>query len=271
MAALCAVALLACGADDQEAPVVARVGDAVLTVEELNSQVPDVELGEDLRRLYVEDWIQQQLLYHEALDRELHEKPLVRRLVEQARQDLIVAAYLDGKFENDRIDIAETELENYYHLHADDYTRQEDEIRAQHILIGSRRDAETLRQELLSGDSFEARVQELSLDRETLSSGGDLGYFTAEERPVLWEACLDLRPGQISRPVVDASGRGHHIARLLDRKAAGSLRSLDEAEVRKDIEEALVRERYRARVDSLVDRLRDEHSWQIDEDLLAAP
>ena len=177
-----------------------------------------------------------------------------------------MAAYLDSEFGSRSIEIDPGEVRSYYDRNPGEFTRQEDEIRAQHIQVASRRAAESLRQELLSDGGFDGRVAEVSLDEATAASSGDLGYFTARERPELWEACVDLRPGEISDVV--ATGSGWHIARLRDRQKAGSLRSLDEAGVRQNIEEALVREGYRGRIQALVDSLREEHSWEIDETML---
>ncbi len=246
----------------------ARVGASSLTRLELEAQVPG-EAGPEQRRRFVEDWVRRQLLYQEALERQVHERPRIQRLVEQAREDVIVAAYLDSEFGSRSIEIDPGEVQSYYDGNPGEFTRQEDEIRAQHILVDSRRDAESLRQELLRDGGFEGRAAEVSLDAATAGSSGDLGYFTARERPELWEACADLQPGEVSDVV--ASGSGWHIVRLRDRRRAGSLRSLDEAGVRQQIEEALVREGYRGRIHALVDSLRAEHSWEIDETLSRAP
>ena len=189
--------------------------------------------------------------------------------MEEARQDIVVAAFLDGEFEGRPIEISRGDVEGYHEERAGEFRRREDEIRAQHILVASRREAESLHRELLRGGGFDARAAEISLDRETAASGGDLGYFTAGDRPELWQACAGLQPGEISE--VAATWRGYHIVRLRDRQEAGSLRPLDEAGVRESIEEALVRERHRGRVDSLVERLRRDHDWHVEEALVKAP
>lgn len=261
-------AVAGCGPSSSGPEVVARVGDASLTSFEVDGRLPGEGPPGEPRRRFVEDWVRQQLLFQEALARGIHDRPRVRRLVEQARQDVIVAAFLDGEFESRSIEISGSDVEAYHEEHPGEFLRREDEIRAQHILVASRREAESLRQELLLGGGFDARAAELSLDRETAAPGGDLGYFTAGDRPELWQACAGLQPGEISD--VAATGRGYHIVRLRDRQKAGSLRSLDEAGVRERIEEALVRERHRGRVDSLVDRLRREHDWHVEE-LVKAP
>ncbi|MDA0338199.1 MAG: hypothetical protein O2782_23765, partial [bacterium] len=61
----------ACGTQRDEGPVVARVGDVVLTVAQLHNQVPDSEMAEEQRRLYIDSWVRRELLYQEALVHEV--------------------------------------------------------------------------------------------------------------------------------------------------------------------------------------------------------
>jgi peptidyl-prolyl cis-trans isomerase C len=256
-----------CTSEDREGPIVARVGDAALTVVQLKNQIPDSELADEQRRLFVDSWVRRQLLYQEAVAREVDRTPRMRQLVEQARRDLVIAAFVDDLFDDQQIEVNESDVEQYYHLHADEFRRVNAEIRAQHILLGSRRDATALHSELLRGAVFEEKVRELSIDRETNTVGGDLGYFTADDRSEIWEACDGTSAGQLCRNVTLEGG--YHIVRLTDRKESGSVRDLAEPAVRERILEALVREKHRERIDELVSSLREQHTWSVDETRLA--
>jgi peptidyl-prolyl cis-trans isomerase C len=261
--ALTTLVLAACESSDETDPVVARVDDAKLTVAVLTDQIPGTDVTSEERRLYVDKWLQQELLYQEALEQDFASKARVQRLIDQATRDLIVAAYIDETFEDTQIEITDEDVEQRYHLHSERYLRHDAEIHAQHILVGSRRDASSLRQALLRGESFEDKARDLSLDLETHTEGGDLGFFAASEYPELWEACANLTKGQISQPV--SSERGYHIVRLLERKEPGTVQELADVEQRVRIE--LIRERHVQRLDDLITRLKDDHSWHIDETL----
>lgn len=248
--------------------MVARVGDVILTVAQLDNQIPDSEMADEQRRLYVDGWVRRQLLYQEAIDREIDQAPRVRRLIEASRRDLVVATFLDGEFDDQQIDVNESDVERYYHLHADEYRRVHAEIRAQHIVLGSRRDATALRNELVRGAVFEDKVRELSIERETNTIGGDLGYFTADDRSEIWEACASASSGQLCRNV--SLDGGYHIIRLTDRKEAGTVRDRAEPAVREQILEALVREQHHERIEALVSGLRSRHKWSVDETRLVS-
>lgn len=265
-AALCLSLGSGCAPQGDDGAVAARVGDAVLTRAEVDNQIPGEAVAGE-RRQFAEDWVRQQLLYQEAVERDLPKSARLQRLIAQAQRDLVVATLLDETFENQQIDVSASEVEQYYRLHAADYTRTDAEIRVQHILLGTWRDANAVRQGLLAGDDFDDKAQELSIDRGTVGAGGDLGYFTADDHPELWEGCDGLSIGQTSQPV--ATKEGFHILRLVDRKEPGSSRDL--ADVRDEIVETLVRQKHRERLEELVERLKSKHSWQIDQSQLGEP
>ena len=49
-------------------------------------------------REFVESWVRQELLYQEALSRQLDENARILDLIEQTRRDLLVAALLEREF-----------------------------------------------------------------------------------------------------------------------------------------------------------------------------
>ena len=266
---LCLALIAGCGPAQERGPVVARVGDEILTAVELRSQFPydsSLQGGGKRLLLFVENWVQQELLYQEAVERGLDRDARVQELIDQARRDLLVAALLDLEFQDREVAVTDEAISSYYYGHQDRYKRAEEEIRAEHILVATRRDANALRQSLLQGDSFSDAAVQHSLDLESSEAGGDLGYFSADDNPVLWEACQELAMETISKPV--ATERGYHIIRVLSRKEAGTVKELES--VRSQIVEALVMEDYRKRLEELTLRLRSRNSWHIDEGQLAA-
>ena len=255
-----------CGKERHNTSVVARVGDATLTVEQVQNRVAPGSGEEETaaqRREFVDKWIEQQLVYQEALAQGVDENARVQQLLDEARQDVLVASFLNRQFET-QVEISEFEITEYFTAHAHEFTRTEDEIRAQHILLNSQRHAVALRQKLVQGDSFEDAALEHSLDQSSKNVGGDLGYFGVDDYPELWQACQNLTVNRVSKPV--ESDRGLHLVRVLDRQEAGTLKDLEQ--VRGEIVETLVTEHYKQRLDDLVSRLKAEISWEFDESQL---
>ncbi|MFA6109504.1 MAG: peptidylprolyl isomerase [Candidatus Latescibacterota bacterium] len=260
------LALLAAGCGDEPAPkgVVARVGDAVLTEAELLARLPDgaaAEPGSTVRAQLVEHWVELELLYREAVRRKLDERPAVQERLGQTRRDLLVAALLDDEVAEQRPELEETAIQRYYESHTAEFERLLPEVQARHILFASQREAAAKYQALQRGESFERLAREHSLDPDSRLDGGELGYFTREQEPELWSACVGLPLHQVSGPIRTESG--YHLIEVLDRQEAGTRRPL--GQIRGQVVEAVVRQWYRDRVAGLVGRLKQADTWSVSE------
>ena len=91
------------------------------------------------------------------------------------------------------------------------------EVRAAHIVVGTRAEAEAVLADLRDGASFAELAFEKSLDEQTRLEGGDLGYVS----PDLFDgafgrALADTLPGRFA-PVFE-TGDGWHVLRVEDRR-----------------------------------------------------
>ncbi len=243
--------------------IVARVGDAELTEGDLVGQLalrPDADAAEGERAQLIEDWVRQELLYQEALARGLHQQTRLKTLLAQLRRDLLVAALLDAEFQDRELSFSEAAIRRYYDAHQADFRRAAPEIRARHILLTSRREANAQRQTLRQrGESFAEVARKYSHDSATRNKGGELGYFSEAENPVLWAACQDLPLNRISEPIY--TEYGYHLIQLLEHGEVGTVRDL--AQVRSQIVETLVREHHQSQLDQLVAQLKNSADWAI--------
>jgi len=259
-----ALVLLLVACEDSSAPqrAIAQVGDAALTEADLGAKLPlgiDPDHADGERARLLEGWVQQELLYQEALRRDLHRQPRLQTLLERARRDLLIAALLDAEFAGQETAIDEAAIEAYYQEGAGQFQRPLPEIRARHILLASQRDANAKRRLLKQNTPFEQVAADHSIDPDTRFQGGDLGYFSEDLDPILWEACQDLPLNQVSKPV--RTEYGYHLVEVLDRQETGTLRDL--AQVRQQVVEGLVRQRHQEQLDRLIGQLKVAHPWSI--------
>ena len=212
--------------EESRSPVLARVGDAVLTIEELGACIPDDLVGSlssDDKKRMVERWVEEQLLYQEAQRRGIDREDQIERLIESSKVDLVVSELLQ-RLNNDHSP-TDDELLQYYNEHQDEFVREDDEIWARHILVATRAEARRIRSRILGGEPFEQLLQEQSQDPATIDSG-DLGYFSRKSAgDDLWNAVSKLRVGVLSKPV--KTEFGYHIIEVLDTKGQGSLRAFE--------------------------------------------
>ncbi len=129
-----------------------------------------------------------------------------------------------------RVVIPETQIEDYYQYHREEFDQPE-EVEAAHILVRTSANAseeekltarlklENLRNEIIQGKDFAAMAREHSDDPGSASQGGDLGYFRrgAMVKP-FEEAAFGLKVGELSQPV--ETPFGYHLIKLTGRKEA---------------------------------------------------
>lgn len=116
-----------------------------------------------------------------------------------------------------------------------------EQVRARHILVDTREEAQRIRSQLLAGSDFASLARAHSQDMSTRDSGGDLGFFPPGvliSRGVE-EAAFSLRPGQFSEVIT--STLGFHIVQVVERDAdraigADTMELLRERAVREWVE-----------------------------------
>ena len=165
--------LAACGASGPQEDIVARVGDAYLEASALEALLPYDASAEDRRRA-LDDWIGRELLYREALQRQLHEDIRLQQQLERTRRNLLLAALLDDEFGRGETDVSEGEIRQHYDEHLDLFQREEPEVRVRHILLASQRQANARRADLRRGADFADVARSHSEDVDTRSRGGEL-------------------------------------------------------------------------------------------------
>ena len=121
------------------------------------------------------------------------------------------------------------------------------QMRAAHILLATRDEAEAARARVTEGgEDFAAVARELSTDQATAANGGALGWFTREEMVAPFaEAAFALEPGAISEPV--ETEFGWHIIQVADRDSERPLTDLQINRLQQAAEERWLEEQ-RARL-----------------------
>ena len=143
----------------------------------------------------------------------LERRPDIRRLLRQAKEQIIGQAYLNELLE---ANVSEEELQALYDQEMQNY-RREEEVHARHILVKTEKEAKDLLVQLKAGADFAELAMDKSLDKN--AEGGDLGYFTKGMMvPEFGDAVFDMKKGQLSAPIHTAFG--WHIVFVEDKRLA---------------------------------------------------
>lgn len=89
-------------------------------------------------------------------------------------------------------------------------------VRASHILVDTKEEAQSIEQRLQNGISFEYLAQKYSKCPSS-QKGGDLGFFRRGQMVKEFEdAAFNMEPGQVSGPV--KTQFGWHLIKVTDKK-----------------------------------------------------
>jgi foldase protein PrsA len=131
-------------------------------------------------------------------------------------------------------------------------------IRASHILVKNRREAEEILKKIDKGEDFEELAKKYSLC-PSKKRGGDLGFFTKGQMVSAFEeASFSLSKGEISEII--KTKFGYHIIRLEEKK---KLTDKELMKIREKIEKELFEEEYQKRMERWLNSLRENSFIEI--------
>lgn len=162
-----------------------------------------LDVASDLFRRVMDEVVDQKLLAAEALKRKLDKDPLAQRRLAAAKERILGDMLVEGTVSSA---VNESAIRGLYQEQLK-LAKQSEEIHARQIVVATPVEAEAVKKLLAAGASFEALAMERSSDAATRFNGGDLGYFTTDVMPPIYQTNLKLaKPGQIVGPFRIDSG-----------------------------------------------------------------
>jgi len=210
----------------------------------------------DQLKQIVEWWVDNELIYREALKEKLNNDPAVKRAI----KNIMVNNYVSKVFQS-KAGVTEQDIRKYYEGHKKDYNT---ELRIAHITLKNLQEAGSVMGMLKSGKSFSSLARKFSLDSTTARSGGIIaGWIRRGDYaalPQFEDAAYSLKKiGEISGIV--QTPMGYEILKLIGRRKATSPSTYEQ--LKKSIYNRLMQERQKAVIDSLVKSLKDQYKVKI--------
>ena len=170
--------------------IYATVNGIYLTESGLRAIVPKEfyeRLTPEHKRKIVEEWVNKELLYQEALRIGIDEEPEIKRLLLNSKQNLLSNEFLERELSNIKIP-GENELKIYYEDNKEFFKLNAVEYRVRYALFDNSKDATSFFRKVKNNESFSKLAQEFS-KHPSSNSGGDLGIVNEESvEPNIWEA-----------------------------------------------------------------------------------
>lgn len=146
---------------------------AFVTPEQLNEQKKralEQSRNPKTRQEFLEGWLAQEILYRQALQEKLSDKPEVRRAVHDLTRQALSQQLMNEQIAA-KIHVTDSDLQTYYAANKDKYLEPE-RAKISHILVKEEGQASDLLKRLKDGADFVALAKESSLDEATKGNGG---------------------------------------------------------------------------------------------------
>lgn len=262
---MCA-ALAGCQKREPAQTPLARMDDQTLTLEKVRAEfgssqnVSSAQLHE-----YVSRWVNNEILYREAVRRGLDKKETIAARLEEVRRQLVINALLEEEIYGEKT-LASTpqEISDYYNAHQKEFVLPHDVALLSFVLFRDRDAANTFRTNVVSGTSWDATLKQVLADpRQStfVSLHVDSAYYTESTLlPVeLWRIAAAAIPKEPSFPV--KMNDGYYVVIVWKYAAYGQIADVKYAE--KEIRGRLAMERRQRLMETLMENLRAKHSVEI--------
>jgi peptidyl-prolyl cis-trans isomerase C len=252
-------------AKDSNGDYVAKVGDVKLTKEDVKVAWDSLPLmakeafqGPDGRTRFVDELARRESLYLEAKKRGLDQDKEVRMRLEEARKNALVGYLLKKAVEENAPKLTDKAMRDYYFAHQNDFTSR-DKIRVSQIVVKNQADAEKVLSRLKAGENFAKVASQVSIDKATAKSGGDMGYIDKKSKlaPQLVQTILMTNKGALGGPVTLPDGL--HILKVTDIKGAMA----GYGQVKDIVSQRMVAEKRKEAIDKLLDSVKKSYKVEI--------
>lgn len=117
-----------------------------------------------------------------------------------------------------QVTVTDEEIQEYYDTNKASFS-EEEQVRASHILVKTKEEADEILKQLKEGADFAELAKEKSADTGSAENGGDLDFFKRGDMVAEFsDAAFSLKVGEISDAV--KSDYGYHIIKVTDHKDA---------------------------------------------------
>jgi parvulin-like peptidyl-prolyl isomerase len=158
--------------------------------------------------------------FEEMLRKQNTTEALLKRRIED---QLLIEKLTEAMFGAETM-VSDEEMNQYYNTHQNEFFRPP-RVHAFQIVVPTVEEAKKISQEVLSGTiTFESAARKYSLSPDA-ATGGDLGFFSRNEKIAAFNEAFALRVGEISKPI--KSRYGVHLLKVVEKQAARKLKFQD--------------------------------------------
>ena len=259
------ILLLFVGCAEQEEDVIVTVNGSTLTKKEFEQYVPELDyrqIGEDRIKAFLDDWVQQEILYLQAKKLGIQEEDSVSFVLDQYTKNFLAMELVRREFGT--TSVTEKEIRSYFDEHGDEFLYA---VKLGQIVLPTQELAVRTSEEIKAGADFFKLARERSLTRYQDPDNpriitdylprGVIADFAIEE------IIFEMKPGEVSEAIPYVQGT-YLIVKLVDKRKIKARAELTD-EIKGQIYNYLLAAKYQDFLTSYVDSLKG--SYKITTDL----
>ncbi len=146
---------------------------AFMTPEQFNEQkkrAMEQSRNPQAKQEFLQSWLAQEILYRQALQEELGDKPEVKRLMHELTRGALSQQLMNEQLAS-RIHLTDTDVQTYYTANKDQYVEPE-RAKIRHIRVSDEGRANALLNGIRQGEDFTELAKQSSEDESTKAGGG---------------------------------------------------------------------------------------------------
>jgi peptidyl-prolyl cis-trans isomerase C len=220
---------------------------------------------------FLQGWLAQEILYRQALQEELGNKPEVKRLVHELTRGALSQELMNEQLAS-RIHITETDVQTYYAANKDKYVEPA-RAKVRHIRVSDPNRADAVLNGIKKGEDFANLAKQLSEDEATKTIGGLIQGDVSKGLPIagigdsneIDDAIFAANPPMVLEKAFKTD-KGWEVIKV-DEKHEPRQRSFDE--VRQQVTMQLLRQKREDVQREYIKEMMDRHSVIIHTSVLA--
>jgi peptidyl-prolyl cis-trans isomerase C len=255
------IILVALGCQKQQhGKVVAKVGDAELTLEEIKNQL-DASLISNKEQLqkYILNWVNEELLYQEALRRGIDRTNQFQSQMNEMKRQLAIQQLIEQQIYLDSVKVNDSTALNYFTQNQAEFFVKDDIIKINSATFATREQAAYFTSQISKGLSWKDAIEKVKSDSALASNLIDMvteKFFSQKNiyPEEIWKIATALGINEVSFPIKTA--KGYSVVQLLARKMKGEKADFEIA--RDEVVQRIIIENRRKRYTELLNELRNK-------------
>ena len=247
---------------------IAKVGDAELTYNEVVNMVEQIGSEENFlntQRRFVNDWVDQELLYQEALANNFEATPFMESELERIRKNMIINLFLKSQIDS-LIYITENEIKDYYDNNRHEYSAETNYFKFFALQVSDRSFVQQIENELKNGTNISI-IHTTAPDLcQIISSGSDYLSETILDPTIVGVLQKQNISSDFSRVTIGGDIFFVKVAEIVPKDETKPLEMVSQ-----NIKQILLYNKYQEKHNNLLSRLRKNYAYEINISATADP